>query len=179
MTVWWHGGLLSHSSIQWPQWMNTLQILVPDHWYKNPKLLNKKLSTVTPKTSRVSSLLRIEGDVFFFFFVWIYVARPLMISFKFACKWRHQPVRVPGASGPPRCQKAKSISRPLPSCPSMHFIGTTLPLCSPALFPNELIAKKKKEEKKILLALSKQSSLTAWVYHRGCFKVIFFYSIKY
>lgn len=41
--------------------------------------------------------------------------------------------------------KAKSISRPLPSCPSMHFIGTTLSLCSPALFPNGLIGKKRSD----------------------------------
>jgi len=57
--------------------------------------------------------------------------------------------------------KAKSISRPLPSCPSMHFIGTTLSLCSPALFPNGLIGKKRRV-KEILLAPTKQaSSLTA------------------
>lgn len=42
--------------------------------------------------------------------------------------------------------RAKSISRPLPSCPSMHFIGTTLSLCSPALFPNELIVRTHKRE---------------------------------
>lgn len=38
--------------------------------------------------------------------------------------------------------KAKSISRPLPSCPFMHFIGTTLSSRSPALFPNEMMGKK-------------------------------------
>lgn len=64
--------------------------------------------------------------------------------------------------------KAKSISRPLPSCPSMHFIGTTLSLCSPALFPNELIGKKKKKkeeeekkERKNLISTHQASSLTA------------------
>lgn len=46
--------------------------------------------------------------------------------------------------------KAKSISRPLPSCPSMHFIGTTLSLCSPALFLNGLIGKKGRKKKRIL-----------------------------
>ena len=80
--------------------------------------------------------------------------------------------------------KAKSISRPLPSCPSMHFIGTTLSLCSPALFPNELIGKReeggrqththtqKKRREKILLAPTKQ--VRSRLYHRGCFKVILF-----
>lgn len=55
--------------------------------------------------------------------------------------------------------KAKSISRPLPSCPSMHFIGTTLSLCSPALFPNELIGKRGK--KRNLIRNHWASSLTA------------------
>lgn len=68
--------------------------------------------------------------------------------------------------------KAKSISRPLPSCPSMHFIGTTLSLCSPALFPNELIGKKKGLKKEILLAPTEQ--VCSRLYHRGCFKVILF-----
>lgn len=65
--------------------------------------------------------------------------------------------------------KAKSISRPLPSCPSMHFIGTTLSLCSPELFPNGLIGKEGKKE--ILLAPTKQ--VRSRLYHRGYFKVIF------
>lgn len=68
--------------------------------------------------------------------------------------------------------KAKSISRPLPSCPSMHFIGTTLSLCSPALFPNELIGEKKGGNE-ILLGATKQ--VRSRLYHRGCFKVIFFF----
>lgn len=70
--------------------------------------------------------------------------------------------------------KAKSISRPLPSCPSMHFIGTTLSLCSPALFSNGLIGKIKKRKvggKEILLAPTKQ--VRSRLYHRGYFKVIF------
>lgn len=66
--------------------------------------------------------------------------------------------------------KAKSISRPLPSCPSMHFIGTTLSLCSPALFPNELIGKREeggrqkereKKERENLISTHQASSLTA------------------
>ncbi len=58
--------------------------------------------------------------------------------------------------------KAKSISRPLPSCPSMHFIGTTLSLCSPALFPNELIGKRRGGgEKRNLISSHQASSLTA------------------
>lgn len=55
--------------------------------------------------------------------------------------------------------KAKSISRPLPSCPSMHFIGTTLSLCSPALFPNGLIGKRRKKGN--LISSHQASSLTA------------------
>lgn len=77
--------------------------------------------------------------------------------------------------------KAKSISRPLPSCPSMHFTGTTLSLCSPALFPNGLIGKKMfkvygEGGEEILLAPTEK--ISARLHHRGCFKVIFF-SIKY
>lgn len=56
---------------------------------------------------------------------------------KFACKWRHQPVRVPGAGGASQMSGAKSISRPLPSCPAVHALyrDETLPRCSPALPP--------------------------------------------
>lgn len=77
--------------------------------------------------------------------------------------------------------KAKSISRPLPSCPSMHFIGTTLSLCSPALFPNELIAppppfKKKRggkeEEKERNLISEPPSNFASRLHHRACFKEI-------
>lgn len=57
--------------------------------------------------------------------------------------------------------KAKSISRPLPSCPSMHFIGTTLSFCSPALFPNELIGGEKRGEKRNAISSHQASSLTA------------------
>lgn len=59
---------------------------------------------MTSKTSRLdgTSLLRIEGDVFFF--VCEFTGRGPHDLLKFACKWRHQPIRVPGASGPPRCQ---------------------------------------------------------------------------
>ena len=90
-----------------------------------------KTRTVTPKTSRLggTNLLRIEGDVFFLCVrespsacacarvcvslgvcvcvrvcVCEFTGRGPHDLLKFACKWRHQPRRVPGASGPPRCQ---------------------------------------------------------------------------
>lgn len=66
--------------------------------------------------------------------------------------------------------KAKSISRPLPSCPSMHFIGTILSLCSPSLFPNELtkIGKKRGMKERNLISTHQASSL-AEVVLKGSF----------
>ena len=74
-------GLLSHSPIQRPQWMNPHKIWGLTIDIKTPKpprdaWLPIKMYMMTSKTSRLAgtSLLRIEGDVFFF--VWIYGARP-------------------------------------------------------------------------------------------------------
>lgn len=103
--------------------------------------------TMTSKTSRLdgTSLLRIEGDVFFFCVN--LRGEDLMISLNLHVNGDISLYACQGPAGLPDV-KAKSISRPLPSCPSMHFIGTTLSLCSPALFPNELIGKKGEGEKK-------------------------------
>lgn len=123
------------------------------HWSK-PKLLRtrappkkKQTHTVTSETSRLggTSLLRIEGDVFFFFGANLR-GEALMISLNLHVNGDISLHACQGPAGLPDV-KAKSISRPLPSCPSMHFIGTTPPLGSPALFFNGLIGKMKKQKK--------------------------------
>lgn len=150
MTAWWHGGLLSHSSIQWPQWMNP-QRFGSGHWYKKPN-----------SSGRVAPNKNVHGDFedlpsrrdepppywgWRLLFCVNLRGEALMISLNLHVNGDISLYACQGPAGLPDV-KAKSISRPLPSCPSMHFIGTTLSLCSPALFPNELIGKKKEEGEK-------------------------------
>lgn len=150
------------------------QDLGPDHWYKNPKTSSGRVAPNKNVHDDFEDLpsRRDEPPPYWGWRLLFCVnlrGEALMISLNLHVNGDISLYACQGPAGLPDV-KAKSISRPLPSCPSMHFIGTTLSLCSPALFPNELIGKREeggrqkereKKERENLISTHQASSLTA------------------
>lgn len=152
-----------------------LILLFSGHDERTPKELGRSINIKLKSSGRVAPNKIVHGDFedlpsrrdepppywgwrLLLFFVCVDLrGEALMISLNLHVNGDISLYACQGPAGLPDV-KAKSISRPLPSCPSMHFIGATLSLCSPALFPTEFIGTQKErgKRKEIVLAPTKQ-----------------------